>query len=62
MEARSPGVKQHIEDGECKTAEDVDRVTRSVSLMKQELLTLPEHMSSPPFSVGFTLFDLYSSV
>jgi hypothetical protein len=24
MEARSPGVKQHIEDGECKTAEDVD--------------------------------------
>jgi hypothetical protein len=24
MEARSPGVKQHIEDGECKTSEDVD--------------------------------------
>jgi hypothetical protein len=31
----------------------VTRVTRSVSLMKQELLTLPEHLSSPPVFSGF---------
>ena len=26
--------------------------------MKQELFTLPEHLSSPQFLVGFVLFDL----
>ena len=27
--------------------------------MEQELLTLPEHLSSPPFVVGFLLLNLY---
>jgi hypothetical protein len=30
----------------------VTRLTRRVSLVDQELLTLPEHMSSPPFFSG----------
>jgi len=29
-----------------------------VSLIEQELLTLPEHLSSPQFFVGFALLDL----
>jgi hypothetical protein len=29
-----------------------------VSLVEQEILTLPEHMSSPRFLVGFVIFDL----
>ena len=28
------------------------RITRRVSLVEQELLTLPEHPSSPPFFIG----------
>ena len=33
-------------------------LTRRVSLVEQELLTLPEHLSSPPFGSGFVLLDL----
>jgi hypothetical protein len=33
----------------------VTRLTRRVPLVEQELLTLPEHMSSPPVLVGFVL-------
>jgi hypothetical protein len=29
-----------------------------VPLVEQELLILPEHLSSPPVLVGFVLFDL----
>jgi hypothetical protein len=36
----------------------VTRLTRRVSLVQQELLTLPEHMSSPRFLVEFVLLDL----
>jgi hypothetical protein len=34
------------------------RLTRRVPLVEQELTTLPEHLSSPPFLVGFVLLDL----
>ena len=34
----------------------VTRLTRRVSLVEQELLTLPEHLSSFPVLVGFVLF------
>jgi hypothetical protein len=33
-------------------------VKTRVSLMEQELSTLPEHLSSPRFLVGFVLLDL----
>ena len=33
-------------------------LTRRVPLVEQELLTLPRHMSSPRFLVGFVLLDL----
>jgi hypothetical protein len=36
----------------------VTRLTRWVPLVEQELLTLPEHLSSPPVLVGFVLLDL----
>jgi hypothetical protein len=36
----------------------VTRLTRRVSLVEQELLTLPEHLSSPPVVVVFVIFDL----
>ena len=36
----------------------VTRLTRRVPLVEQERLTLPEHMSSPRFLVGFVLLDL----
>jgi cell shape-determining protein MreC len=36
----------------------VTRLTRRVSLVEQDLLTLPEHLSSPPFLVGFVLLDI----
>jgi hypothetical protein len=37
----------------------VTRVTPWVPPVEQELLTLPEHLSSPPvFIVGFVLLDL----
>jgi hypothetical protein len=36
----------------------VTRLTRRVRLVEQELLTLPEHLSSPRFLVGFVLLDL----
>jgi hypothetical protein len=29
------------------------------SIVEQELPTLPEHLNSPRFSVGFMLLDLY---
>ena len=35
----------------------VTRVTQRVPHVEQELLTLPEHMSSPPVWVGFVLLD-----
>ena len=34
------------------------RLIRRVPLVEQELLTLPEHLSSPRFLVGFVLRDL----
>ena len=37
----------------------VTRLIRRVPLVEQELLTLPEHLSSPPFVVGFLLLNLY---
>jgi hypothetical protein len=36
----------------------ITRLTRRVSLVEQELLTLPEHLSSPRFLMGFVLLDL----
>jgi hypothetical protein len=36
----------------------VTRVTRQVPLEEQELLTLPEHLGSPQFLVGFALLDI----
>jgi hypothetical protein len=36
----------------------VTRLTRQVPLVEQELLTLPEHMSSPRFFVGVLLLPL----
>jgi hypothetical protein len=35
-----------------------DRLTRRVPLVEQELLALPEHLSSLRFLVGFVLLDL----
>ena len=37
------------------------RVTRRVPLLEQELLTLPEHLSSPPFLLCF-LHIVFTSV
>jgi len=37
----------------------VTRLTRRVPLVEQELLTLPEHLSSPPFLVGLC-YSIYS--
>ena len=34
------------------------QIIRRMQLVKQELLTLLEHLSSPPFLVGFVLLDL----
>ena len=34
------------------------RLTQRMSLVEQELVTLPEHLSSPPLLVGFMLLDL----
>ena len=36
----------------------VTRLTQQVSLVEQELPTLPEHPSSPPVLLGFVLLDL----
>ena len=36
----------------------ITRLTRRVPLVEQELLTLPEHLRSPQFLVGFVLLDL----
>jgi hypothetical protein len=36
----------------------VTRLTQQVPLVEQELLTLPEHLSSPPVFSGFVLLDL----
>ena len=36
----------------------VTRLTRRVSLVEHELLTLPEHLSSTPVFVGFVLLNL----
>jgi hypothetical protein len=33
-------------------------ITRRVPLVEQELITLPEHLSSLPILVGFVLLDL----
>jgi hypothetical protein len=37
----------------------VTRLTQRVPLVEQELLTLPEHLNSPPVLAGFLLLDLY---
>ena len=36
----------------------VTKLTLRVPLVEQELLTLPEHLSSPPFLMGIVLLDL----
>ena len=36
----------------------VTRLTQRVPLVEQELVSLPEHLSSPPILVGFVLLDL----
>jgi len=36
----------------------VARVTQREPHMKQQLITLPEHLSSPPIFVGFVLLNL----
>ena len=36
----------------------VTKLTRRLSPVQQDLLTLPEHLSSPPVLVGFVLLDL----
>ena len=36
----------------------VTRLTRRMPRMEQELLTLPEHLSSPPVLVGFLVLNL----
>ena len=36
----------------------ITKLTRRVPLVKQELLTIPEHLSSPPGLVGFVLHNL----
>lgn len=36
----------------------VTRLTRPVPLVEQEMITLPEPMSSAPVCSGFVLFDL----
>jgi hypothetical protein len=36
----------------------VTRLTRRVPLVKQEQLTLPEHMSSSQVLMGLVLFDI----
>jgi hypothetical protein len=36
----------------------VTRLTRRVPIVEQQLLTLPEHLNSPRFLVGFVLLDL----
>ena len=33
-------------------------LTRQMSLVEQELLTIPGHLSSPPVLMGFVLLDL----
>ena len=40
------------------TKHPVSRATRWVSLLEQDLPTLPEQLSSPRFLVGFMLLDL----
>ena len=42
----------------CFIAEFVIRLTRRLPLVKQEKLTLPEHLSSSPVLLGFVLLDL----
>jgi len=42
--------------------EFVTRVTRRVSLGAQELHILPEHTSSPPVFMGFTLLNCQCNV
>ena len=39
--------------------EFVTRITRRLSLVEQELLTIPEHLSSPPVFSVFVLLDLW---
>ena len=41
---------------------NLSRVKRRVSLVEQELLTLPEHLSSLRLVVGFALLELLFSV
>jgi hypothetical protein len=38
----------------------VTRLKRRVPLVEQELLTLPEHLSSPSFLISYHLRDIYS--
>jgi hypothetical protein len=45
--------KEEFED--TKGVIRIRRLTRRVSVLEQELLTLPEHLSSPRFFVGFVL-------
>ena len=38
----------------------VTRITRRVPLVEQELLTLPEHLSSPPVFSGISCYSIFS--
>ena len=40
----------------------VIKLTRQVPLVEQELLTLPEHLSPPQFSVWFQCYSIFSFV
>ena len=41
-----------------RDTEVVTRLTQRVPLVEQELLTLPQHPSSPPVFSGFVLLDI----
>ena len=51
-------VDRYVSVSQMTTDMFVTRLTRRVSLVEQELLTLPEHLSSPSLFSGFVLFDL----
>jgi hypothetical protein len=39
-------------------SDDINFTTKNPTLVEQELLSLPEHLSSPRFLKGFLLLDL----
>jgi hypothetical protein len=47
-----------VDSSKSKIVGFVTRVTRRVPLVKQALLTLPEHLSSPPVFSGVVMLNL----